>query len=73
MTDKKVSFKNTGSLMTVVGISVKEGQQLTGVEDAPRQFRAGGLLNILSDMGWMIKDLGDVTKESIHDEIEAEV
>jgi len=59
--------------LSVVGISVKEGQQLTGVELAPKQFREGGLLDWLKDLGWQIRDLGDITKEDLHTEIENEI
>jgi len=68
-----VEFKHTKNLLSVIGISVKEGQQLTGVEEAPRHFREGGLLQWLANLGWQIKDIGDITKESLHTAIEAEI
>ncbi len=73
MSSEKVQFKNTSNLLSVVGISVKEGQKLSGVEQCPQLFRNGGMLQILSELGWQIKDLGDITAESLHAEIEAEV
>lgn len=71
MEGSTIKNKFCGNLLSVIGISVKEGQQLTGVEQAPDEFRKGGLLECLKNLGWQIKDLGDITKEMHHDEIEA--
>jgi arginase len=68
--ESSVNFKFCKNFLSVLGISVKEGQQLTGVEEAPKHFREGGLLHCLKDLGWQIKDLGDITKESLQSEIE---
>lgn len=69
----KVEFKHCSNLLSVVGVSVKEGQQLSGVEQSPKLFRDGGLLEWLTEIGWQIRDMGDITKESLHADIEAEV
>lgn len=58
--------------VSVLGISVKEGQKLTGVEKAPTEFRKGGLLEVIADYGWKIKDHGDITRESIQNELDEE-
>lgn len=73
MEDSKrhVNYKFCKNLLTVQGISVKEGQQLTGVEEAPKKFRESGLLPCIQQLGWQLKDLGDITKESLQDEIDA--
>ena len=62
--------KNT---ISVLGISVKEGQQLTGVEQAPAHFRAGGLLKAIEKLGWNVEDQGDMVKESFQNEINDEI
>ena len=67
----QVDFKFCTNKLTVIGVSVFEGQQLTGVEETPDKFREGGLLKCLSNLGWEVKDLGDITKESLEKEIHA--
>jgi arginase family enzyme len=42
--------------LSVIGVSVKEGQKLTGVEQGPKLFREGGLLKAISELGYEIKD-----------------
>jgi arginase len=65
--------KFTNNTVSVIGVSVKEGQQLTGVEQSPALFRKGGLLNAIKDqLGYKISDHGDLTKEELHEAIEAE-
>lgn len=71
--EKKVEFKHCKNLLSVVGVAVKEGQKLSGVEVSPQLFRQGGLLDWLSELGWQIKDLGDITKEDLHGEIQNEL
>jgi len=55
--------------VSVVGIAVKEGQKLTGVELSPALFRKAGLLNAVKDLGWVIRDLGDLTTEDLEEKI----
>lgn len=55
--------------VTVTGISVKEGQKLTGVELSPALFRKTGLLKVIADLGWNINDLGDITISDLTDKI----
>lgn len=64
--------KFTNDTVSVLGISVKEGQKLTGVEQAPALFRKGGLLKAINSMGWKIKDHGDITRESIQKDLDEE-
>ena len=67
------SNKFTKKTVAVLGISVKEGQKLTGVEQAPSYFRLGGILQAIEKLGWKVEDQGDLTKETIQDEIEQEI
>jgi hypothetical protein len=65
--------KFTNGQISVVGVSVKEGQKLTGVEKSPCLFREAGLLKALEEIGWQIHDTGDITKEGMLDDIEIEM
>ena len=65
-----LGYKFVSSTVNIVGVSVKEGQQLTGVEKTPSLFRKGGLLKGITNLGWEINDLGDLTKESLQDDID---
>lgn len=40
-TEHEANF--TEKKISIIGVSVKEGQKLTGVEDAPNRFREGNL------------------------------
>ena len=64
------SNKFVNNTVSLLGISVKEGQKLTGVEQAPAHFRKGGLIEAIERLGWEVEDHGDLTKESIQDEID---
>lgn len=66
------SQKFVNNTVSVIGVSVKEGQKKTGVEEGPTRFREGGLLNAVKEFGWQINDLGDITKESLAEELEEE-
>lgn len=63
--------KFTTTTVGVIGVSVKEGQQKTGVEKSPSQFRDAKLLNVISEIGLQVKDYGDITRDSISTEVEA--
>ena len=65
--------KHTNKEISIIGVSVKEGQKKTGVEEAPNRFREGGLLNALKEYGWAVKDFGNLTKESMMEDIEREL
>lgn len=66
-----IDFKYTKNKLSVLGVSVKEGQKLTGVEQAPKDMRDGGLIKCLAELGWDIKDLGDLTKDKLQADIDA--
>lgn len=57
--------------VSVIGIAVKEGQKLTGVELSPPMFRKCGVLNVIKELGWNIRDLGDITTQDLQEKIEA--
>ncbi len=67
----KKNFVNNS--VSVIGVSVKEGQQLTGVEKAPQLFREAGLLKCIHEIGLSITDHGNITTESIEAEIQNEM
>ena len=54
---------------SIVGVAVKEGQQLHGVELSPGLFRRAGLLRAIQNLGWKVKDLGDITISDLEDKI----
>lgn len=66
------SNKFVNNTVSVIGVSVKEGQKLTGVEQSPEMFRNCGLLNAIKELGWEINDRGNLTKEDFAAEIKAE-
>jgi arginase len=55
--------------VSVCGVSVKEGQKLTGVEMSPGLFRQCGLLTCISELGWKVTDVGDIATEDLTDKI----
>ena len=69
----QIDQKFTNGQISVVGVSVKEGQKLTGVEKSPCLFREAGLLKALEEIGWQIFDTGDITKEGMIEDIELEM
>merc|ERR1711976_710370 len=65
-------FKNfVTNTVSIMGIAVKEGQKLTGVELSPALFRKAGLLSALRDLGWDCRDVGDITTEDLEPKIKA--
>ena len=58
-------MKYTKNKVSFLGVSVKEGQKLTGVEQAPNEMRSRGLLECLKQLGWEVNYLGDLTKETV--------
>ena len=57
--------------VSVIGIAVKEGQKLTGVELSPPLFRKCGVLEVVNELGWNIRDLGDITTQDLKEKIDA--
>lgn len=70
--NNEIEHKFTNNRVSIIGVSVKEGQQKTGVEQSPQLFRDCGLTQAIKEIGWEIHDEGDLTKEQMEDEIEAE-
>jgi len=46
--------------LNIVGAGYKGGQPKTGVELAPSYFRSRSIVNEIANLGWKVKDLGDV-------------
>ena len=66
-------FKFVDKTVSVVGVRLKEGQLIKGVEEAPSYFRQGGLLKAIKALGWKIEDKGDLSKEDLQSEIDKEI
>jgi arginase len=66
-------FKHTKNKLSLVGVSVKEGQKLTGVEQTPDLFREGGFIESAKHIGWDIKDLGNLTRDQFQAAIDEEI
>lgn len=66
-------YKFTQNRLSVVGVSVKEGQKLTGVEKTPDLFREGGFIDCAKHLGWDVKDLGNLTRDQFQADIDAEI
>jgi arginase len=52
----------------VVGVSVREGQELEGPEVAPQYIREAGLFNVIKSLGWENEDYGDIKEGSKFEE-----
>lgn len=65
-------FKNNfvNKKVSIIGVSVKEGQQKTGVEQSPELMRQSGLIKGIEKLGYEIEDNGNLTKESLMDKIQ---
>jgi arginase len=48
----------------VIGVSVKEGQDLEGPELAPEYLRKHGLPEIIKNLGWGLNDRGDIKEDA---------
>jgi arginase family enzyme len=57
--------------LSLIGVSIKEGQKQGGVEQAPAHFRQAGLIGALESLGWKVEDKGDLTKEIYASSIES--
>jgi arginase len=44
----------------IIGVSVKEGQDLHGPELAPEHIRNAGLYNVITSLDWEYQDYGDI-------------
>jgi arginase len=71
--NNEIEHKFTNNRVSIIGVSVKEGQQLTGVEQSPHMFRECGLVSAIKEIGWEIHDEGDLTKENMDDQIQEEL
>lgn len=46
--------------VTVIGAGSALGQPIRGVDEAPKQFREKNLIGTLEELGWQVKDAGDI-------------
>jgi arginase len=54
-------------IVGLVGVSIKEGQDLDGPELAPQYIREAGLFEVIKSLGWSYEDYGDI-KEPLKNE-----
>jgi arginase len=54
-----------GNTVGILGVSVKEGQDLEGPEEAPKILRKSGLLDVIRSLNWEFVDHDDITTESL--------
>ncbi len=67
--NNKISYKFLKDrTVGVIGVSVKEGQDLEGPELAPEYLRKHGLFNVIKSLGWEHNDQGDIKEEVITEE-----
>jgi arginase len=51
--------------LNLVGVAVKEGQDLEGTEIAPSYLRQANLVKVIEELGWDVIDHGDITNSDI--------
>lgn len=61
-----------GRTIGLVGVSIKEGQDLEGPELAPQKIREAGLFDVINSLGWNCEDYGDI-KEATKIDLQREV
>lgn len=65
-TEKELVYTHLeGRNVGIIGVSVKEGQNLEGPETAPGEIRAAGLLGLIEELGWSYNDYNDIVNENI--------
>ena len=52
----------------IIGVSVKEGQDLHGPELAPEHLRSSGLHNVITSLDWEYLDYGDIKEVDVDKE-----
>jgi len=67
----EIPKKFVTSQVGLIGVSVKEGQQKTGVEKAPQLYRDAKLIDVMEKMGLEVIDHGDIKRSMLEEEIEA--
>jgi len=51
--------------LNVIGVAVKEGQDLSGAELGPKVLREANLLKVAQALGWNVTDQGDITNDKL--------
>jgi arginase len=54
-----------GKKVGIIGVSIKEGQDLEGPEIAPEHLRKAGLHEVINSLDWEYKDYLDIKEENI--------
>jgi arginase len=63
-TNLQINYKFLkGRTVGIVGVSIKEGQDLEGPEVAPEYIRKGGLLDVIKSLEWSNQDYGDIKED----------
>jgi len=68
MDHKEQSSENNyleGRKLGIIGVSLKEGQDLEGPEKAPEFLREAGLHEIINSLDWEYQDYNDIKEENI--------
>ena len=69
--DMQINYKFLkGRTVGIIGVSVREGQDLEGPEVAPEYIRKGGLQNVIKSLNWDSNDNGDIREEAHGNETE---
>ena len=64
MSGTKYKFLKTDSV-GIIGVTIKEGQNLEGPEKAPEALRENGLYKVIKSLGWEYNDYGDIKDENL--------
>lgn len=55
-----MAYLNEPKTVGIIGAPMALGQDLVGVEDAPKAMRAAGLHQVIKELGWKVEDRNDV-------------
>ena len=64
-TSMKSNFRHISQTVQIVGVEVNDGQGHNGPQLAPDEIRKAGLLKVLEQLGWEVKDLGNITHKDL--------
>lgn len=60
----KYDFLTTQTL-SIIGVAVNEGQDLSGAELGPKVLREANLCKVATSLGWNVQDTGDITNDDL--------
>ena len=64
-TSIKSKFRHISQTVQIIGVEVNEGQGHDGPQLAPNALRNAGLLKVLEQLNWEVKDLGNITNKDL--------